>query len=143
MARRAEQGRFRRGRCLHGSAGRVAAPTCSGVQINRTAADAWTHATLVYLTEGCWCESRQRNKRAIHKTGHVIQRRVPSERRGAWTNGAEDAAATVDAGHSVRAPFGMFQHDWRSSGGLDSAGDDEVGRRFEGCHDVKASPGRR
>lgn len=67
---------FAERRCLHGSAGSAAAtPTCSGVQINRKAADAWTDATLVYLTEGCWCESRQTNKLAIHKNAHVIQRR--------------------------------------------------------------------
>lgn len=64
--------------CLHGSAGSTgstSAPTCSAVQINRKAADAWTHATLVYFTEGRWCGSSQRNKLFIHKNGHVIQRR--------------------------------------------------------------------
>lgn len=78
--------------CLHGSAGSTgstSAPTCSAVQINRKAADAWTHATLVYFTEGCWCESSQRNKLFIHKKGHVIQRRGAIGALRILKNGAE------------------------------------------------------
>lgn len=32
----------------------------------------WPPATLVYLTQGCWCESRRRNKLSIHKSAQAL-----------------------------------------------------------------------